>query len=167
MLKYIGGACTMILLCGAFFMTSGCSAIGRQEFVVGKDIDLADVKDFYYTIDASTYPPEFQRYRFTNKDGQYSFYYEKREGNSWPLREKDITVSGTVKLTDGQWREFCDYIKDGKVTKRKDNVNAGGRGPWLYLYWTKDKGTYQVFAFADNVKKQGFEKLCLELKQKK
>jgi len=167
MFKYLGGACAVALLCGALFMTGGCGAAEKKELVVGKDIAMTEIKDFYYTINSSTNPPEFQRYRFTNKDGKYSFYHEKREGNHWPLKEKDITVSGTVELNAGQWQEFAGYIKDGEVTKRTDNATSGGKGPWLYLYWSKDKGTHQVFNFADYGKRQGFEKLCLQLKDKK
>lgn len=169
MLKYIGMACAVLLL-GAFFMTAGCGEgqakmfADKKEYVVGKDIAMTEIKEFYYTIDASTNPPEFQRYRLSNKDGKYEFYHEKREGNTWPLKEKDITVSGTVELTKDQWQEFYGYLKDGKVTKRTDTATSGGRGPWLYLYWQKDKGSYQVFAFADYDKRQSFEQLCLKLK---
>lgn len=172
MLKYIGGACAIVLLCGAFFMTAGCgegnamSLFGKSEYIVGKDITQAEFKEFYYTISSSTNPPEFQRYRLTNNKGKYSFYHEKREGNVWPLTEKHITVSGTVELNDKQWQEFWGYLKDGKVTKRVDDPRGGGRGPWLFMYWNKDKDSYQVFKFADYGKSQSFEKLCVELKAK-
>lgn len=173
MLKYLGGACAIVLLCGVFFMTAGCGVgsaqifFGRKEFIVDKDIAMTEIKDFYYTISSSTNPPEFQRYRVTNKAGKYTFYHEKREGNTWPLEEKHITVSGTVELSDKQWTEFYSYIKDGKVTKRQEDARGGGRGPWLYLYWNKDKGSYQVFEFATYGQKQGFEQLCLKLKNSK
>lgn len=170
MLKYISGICAGVILCGVFFMIAGCGEgnakmlFSKNEFIVGKDIALPEIKDFYYTIDASTNPPEFQRYRFTFKDGKYSFYHEKREGNSWPLREKDITVSGTKELTVEDWQQFYSYIKDGKVTKRTDDATSGGKGPWLYLYWTKDKNAYQVFNFASFEQSQNFEQLCIKLK---
>lgn len=167
MLKYLGGACAIVVLCGAFFITAGCGAAEKKELIVGKDIALKEIQDFYYTIDASTNPPKFQRYRFTNKAGKYFFYHEKREGDIWPLKEKHITVSGTVELNASQWQEFASYVKDGKVTKRTDKATTGGKGPWLFLYWTKDKGTYQVYDFANYGQRQGFEKLCLQLKEKK
>lgn len=172
MLKCIGGACAVALLCGAFMTLTGCGEgnamglLGKNEYVVGKDIAAADIKDFYYTLSSSANPPEFQRYRFINKDGKHSFYHETREGNVWPLTEKHITISGTVKLTENQWKKFFDCVKNGKVTKRVDDAKSGGKGPWLFLYWTKDKGSYQVFDFASFDQRQGFEKLCVELKKK-
>ncbi len=30
----------------------------------GKDIAISEIKDFYYTWDASTAPPHYMRYRF-------------------------------------------------------------------------------------------------------
>ena len=45
---------------------------------VGKDILSDDITDFYYTYDTSTYPPEFQRYRFYAEDGRYYFYHETK-----------------------------------------------------------------------------------------
>lgn len=168
MLKYMGIVCAIVLLCSVF-MLSGCkeviAGLAGNGYTVGKDIKMSDIKDFYYTIDRPVNPPEFQRYRFTNKEGKYYFYHEKREGNTWPLTEKHITVSGTVELSGEQWQEFYSYVQEGKVTKRTDNAAAGGGGPWTFLYWNKDKGKYQVFAFAHAEKKQNFEKLCLRLKQ--
>lgn len=172
MLKYCSVIFAFFMACGAFFMVTGCKEgkAGffslKSEYIVGKDISPNEIQDFYYTVDASTYPPYFQRYRFTNKNGQYSFYHEKREGNDWPLTEKHITVKGTVKLDSEQWNEFLRCINDGKVTKRKDDANAGGRGPWLYIYWTNDKGCYQVFKFIRNEQLIKFEKMCADLKIK-
>ena len=173
MFKYFDGICAIALLCGLFFMTAGCDEgnakmLSEQHlFIVGKDIDMTEIKDFYYTIDASANPPLFQRYRFTNKNGKYTFYHEKREGNTWPLSEKHITVSGTVELSEGQWKEFFSCIKDGNVTKRVDDAATGYRGPWLYLYWEKDKDIYQVFNFANSGQRQNFEELVLKLKDAK
>ncbi|MDO4203508.1 MAG: hypothetical protein Q4D07_03265 [Selenomonadaceae bacterium] len=166
MLKYIGGACAVLLLCGAFFVTAGCSEgkagifTGKSEFVVGKDIPMSEVREFYYTIDSSANPPQFLRYRFTHKDGKYSFYYEKREGDTWPLTEKHITASETVELTSQQWEEFLACLKDGVAAKRTDDASSGGSGPWLFLYWDNDRDIYQVFTFADYERQQRFEKLC-------
>ncbi len=165
--KYLLGITALILLCGAVFMIAGCgesmASAGKKEYIVGKDIALSDIKDFYYTIDASTNPPHFQRYRFSNKSGKYTFYHEKREGNVWPLDEKHITVSGTKELSEQEWRKFFSYIENGRVTKRIEDANAGGRGPWLYLYWNKDKNVYQVFNFAKLEQRRRLEKYFLEL----
>ena len=163
MLKYIGCIGAAVVVLGALCVM-GCSTSSAKEYVVGKDIAVKDIREFYYTIDASTNPPEFQRYRFTNNEGKYYFYHEKREGNTWPLIEKHITVSGTVELNDKQWTDFYACVDKGKVTKREDNANSGGRGPWLFFYWTKDNKIYQVFNFASLEQKQAFEKLCLNLK---
>lgn len=165
MLKYIGGIGAAVILVGAIFMMSGCGETSaKNEYVVGKDIAVGEIKDFYYTIDSSTNPPEFQRYRFTNKEGKYFFYHEKREGNVWPLTEKYITVSGSIELNDKQWSSFFSCVDKGRVTKRSDEAKSGGRGPWLFLYWTKDGKVYQVFNFATLEQKQDFEQLCVNLK---
>lgn len=169
MLKYIGGICAIVLVCVAFFLTASCVEgnakilSNKNEFVVGKDIAITEIKDFYYTIDASTNPPVFQRYRFTSKNGKYTFYHEKREGDTWPLTEKYITVSGTTELSDVQWRDFFNCIDNGKVTERIDDAKSGKRGPWLYIYWENDKGIYQVFEFATHGQRKAFEKFVLRL----
>ena len=75
---------------------------GRRTAVVGKDVAPEDISEFYFTYDASTYPPEFQRYRLFKKDGRVFFYHEKREGDHWPLREEDATVTGTTELSEEQ-----------------------------------------------------------------
>lgn len=163
MLKYIGAAVVLI----STIYVLGCdenNMFSKKEYIVGKDIVVKDIKDFYYTIDASTNPPEFQRYQFTNKSGKYFFYHEKREGNTWPLTEKHIMTAGSLELKAEQWAEFYACVDKGKVTKRQDDANSGGRGPWLFLYWTNDKKIYQVFNFASLEQKQKFENFCLNLK---
>ena len=77
-----------------------------DDINVGTDILYEDITDFYYTYDASTAPPHYQRYRFYVEDGQHYFYHETREGGGWPQTEADITRSGTVELTDSQWAAF-------------------------------------------------------------
>lgn len=171
MLKYVGGTCAVLFLCCAFFMIASCSEgqagifTDRREFIVGRDIPPAAVKDFFYTIDASTNPPFFLRYRFTQKKGKYFFYYEKREGDAWPLTEKYITASRTLELTAGQWAEFLSFIMDGRVTRRTEIASSGGSGPWLFLYWDNDGGMYQVFSFSGYERQQGFENLCRSLEK--
>lgn len=167
MFKYIIAAIGAICLCGVFFLLTGCGIGMAKEFVVGKDISITDIEDFYYTIDASTNPPQFQRYRFFKEAGKPCFYHEKREGNTWPLREKHITKAGTLVLTDTQWKKFYSLLENGKVTKRKENASAGGSGPWLYIYWSKDKDVYQVFEFATATQKNDFERFCVDLVEKK
>lgn len=138
---------------------------GRRSAVVGDDIAGEDISEFYFTYDASTYPPEFQRYRLFKKDGRVFFYHEKREGDHWPLREEDATVTGTTELTGEQWNAFFDLLKGGVVRAREEHLEAGGSGPWLFLYWKNDRGKIQEYSFASYEKQCAFEKLCEALKE--
>ena len=104
----------IVLVVPLFFMM-GCAGAswsfsdmlpGNGPKTVGADVKMEDITEFYFTYDSSTNPPLFQRYRFSVKDGAYQFYHEKREGNHWPLREKDITVSGTKELSPEEWKTF-------------------------------------------------------------
>ncbi len=138
---------------------------GKSEYVVGEDIALADITDFYYTYDSSTNPPDYQRYRFYAEDGAFFFYHEKREGDHWPLTEEDVTVSGTLALSDAQAEEFFDLLSGGTVKSREENLNDGDAGPWLYLYWTGDPGDYQEFSFRSWDTEWAFEDFCQWLKE--
>ncbi|MBR0136853.1 MAG: hypothetical protein IJM15_00370 [Erysipelotrichaceae bacterium] len=140
------------------------SLLGKKEKTVGKDVRIEDVKDFYYTVSSSTNPPRYQRYRFFVNDGKYYFYHEKREGDHWPLNESDVTVSGEIELSEQQWQQFFDCLANGKVSAREENLDSGSSGPWLYLYWSNDKGNIQQFEFESLAKKSEFEQLCAELK---
>ncbi len=132
--------------------------------IIGTEVAIEDITEFYYTYSTSTYPPKYQRYHFSVKDGDYLFYHEKREGRHWPLDEKDITVSGTIKLSREEWNQFFDYVKGGKVEKRKEHLETGGRGPWLFLYWKGDQSKIQEFTFANYGKQTAFENFCVKLK---
>ena len=76
---------------------------GQTERIVGADIADEDIADFYYTYSTSTDPPFYQRYRFYVEDGKKLFYHETREGGGWPQTEENITLSGTVELTEADW----------------------------------------------------------------
>jgi hypothetical protein len=134
--------------------------VGR---IVGQTVMKQDVRDFFYTLSSSTNPPQFQRWRFYEEDGKKYFYHEKREGDHWPLREGDITISGTRELTEAQWDEFFECLQGGSVQRRRDSLESGGRGPWLYLYWRGDRGVIQQFDFADASSRLAFEDLCRRL----
>jgi len=54
-------------------------------------------------------------------------------------------------------------VKGGKVEKRKEHLESGGSGPWLYLYWKGDKAKIQEFSFANLGKKTSFEEFCVKL----
>lgn len=129
-------------------------------YTVGTSIAHEEITEFYYTVDASTNPPYFQRYRFYREGDAWFFYHEKREGDHWPLTEADATVTGTKALSAEETQAFFDCIDGGAVTGRKENLESGGRGPWLYLYWRKDRGKYQVFEFSSWEKEGAFEALC-------
>ena len=145
-------------------MTNLISLFGNKK-IVGKNIAISDITEFYYTYATSTNPPDYQRYHFYIKNGEYFFYHEKREGKHWPLRENDKTVFGTVKLSEAEWTIFFDYLKGGKVKNREESLDCGDSGPWLYLYWKGDKSKCQEFSFESFEKKAAFEDFCLKLKK--
>lgn len=160
------------LLVASMFLLMGCtggsgvldSVFGSGKKIVGKDIAMQEITEFYYTYSTSTDPPHYQRYHFSVKDGKHVFYHEQREGDHWPLKEKDITVSGTKELSDEEWATFFDLIKGGTVEKRKEDYGSGGSGPWLFLYWKGDRGKYQEFSFASWDAKTSFETFCVALR---
>ncbi|MBQ2601847.1 MAG: hypothetical protein II583_00355 [Oscillospiraceae bacterium] len=151
-----------VLLCtAALLFLASC---GRER-TLWKDISTEDFTEFYYTVSGSAYPPEFQRYRFYSEDGSVYFYHETREGDHWPLTENDVTVSGTMKLSDEQASAFFAALEGGTVKQRSEIDESGDSGPWLYLYWKGDKAKYQEFSFADYGAQSRFVELCLELKE--
>ncbi len=152
------GVAALLLVLLALYVTG---AVGRT---VGETVKLKDIKDFYFTYSSSTNPPRFQRYRFyLEEDGKPVFYHEKREGDHWPLREEDVTVSGTRELTGEQWTAFYECILGGTVRRRQKSADAGGRGPWTYLYWRGDQGIIQEFTFPSPEARRAFEEMCLAL----
>ena len=136
----------------------------KRELTVGTDIGPEDVTEFYYTLSSSTDPPRYQRYRFYIQEGRTFFCHEKREGDHWPLREADVTVSGTRELTPAEWDAFFDLLRDGTVEKRKENPDSGGSGPWLYLYWKGDRSVWQEYAFSNRQARSDFEDFCAALR---
>ena len=99
---------------------------------LGTDVPFEDITDFYYTYDASTAPPHYQRYRFYAEDGKHYFYHETREGGAWPQTEENIACSGAVELTLEQWDSFCELLEGGVAVERAEaSDNDGDAGPWL------------------------------------
>ena len=98
------------LLC-VLLLPLGCA--GVSEKIVGKDVKKTDIRDFYWTYDTSTYPPEFLRYRFYVEDSAYRFFWERREGNVWPLTEEHRTASGTLTLSDAEWDALWNCLENG------------------------------------------------------
>lgn len=74
---------------------AGC---GKKEMTVGSAVKQADINEFYYNVDESTYPPQFFRYYFHKENEQWIFHFEKREADHWPLTEADVTESCDVNL---------------------------------------------------------------------
>ena len=135
---------------------------------VGKDIPVSDITDFYYTEENINYDAYYQRYRFYVEDGKHMFFHETRERKDeyGPCTEDDTTLTGTIELTDDQWSEFTDLVSGGTVKSRENSADAGGTGPWLYLYWSNDKGKYQQFSFDSYETQAKFEEYCLSLAPK-
>lgn len=156
---------------GTVFLTvslllTGCGLFSLGGKVVGRDVSKDSFNEFYYTYSKTVNPPKFQRYRFYMEDGKPMFYHEKREGEKVFLTEEDITVCGTMELSDEEWMTFWDYMCSGRVKKRENSVTSGGSGPWLYLYWDGDKEKYQQFSFNEEGMVLGFEEFCEGLKEK-
>ncbi len=167
----------MICLCSLFLFT-GCGGeeedtdvnvtnIFKSNYVVGKDIKEADITEFYYTVENINYDAFYQRYRFYVEDGKHMFFHERRERKNdygW-LTEADRVAMATMELSEDEWKSFYDLVCDGTVTARKDSADAGGQGPWTYLYWKADKGKYQVFDFVSRDALKSFEELCEKLEK--
>ncbi len=119
-----------------------------KEYVVGTDIAMDDINDFYYTEENINYDAYYQRYRFYVEDGKHLFFNETRErkGDYGPCTEEDTTQVGTIELTDDQWMQFCDLVNGGTVRAREESTDTGDSGPWLYLYWVNDESKYQKFS---------------------
>ena len=141
------------------------SSIGNSK-TVGRDVRMEDITEFYWTTSSSSFPPDYQRYHFFARDGSFFFYHEKREGEHWPLTEGDITEAGTIRLTPAEKDWLFMLLKDGRVTKRRESTESGDSGPWTYIYWKKDRSSWQEFTFASYRKMASFEDFCIMLKER-
>ena len=162
-----------VLLLG--LLMAGCGSGKEQETValfsggktVGKDILKEDITDFYFTEQNINFDAFYQRYRFYAEDGKYYFFHETRERKNdygW-CTEDDTTLIGTLELTDAQWSAFYDIVSGGTVTARKESADAGGSGPWYYLYWKNDRSKYQEYSFASYENEKKFEEYCISLRE--
>lgn len=161
--------CVIVLLflaAGIVFGLTEGGFLGKNKFVIGRDIKEDQFLEFYYTESSTAYPPTFQRYRFYTDFGKHMFYHEKREGDKVFLEEEDITVSGTMELSEEEWNTFWNFMNGATVQKRTENTNSGGSGPWLYFYWEKDPGDCQEFHFPQKETESEFEEFCIRLKEK-
>lgn len=155
---------SVFVLCLALLAICGCNQPNNGVYVVGVDIRPEEVTEFYYTVSTSTFPPHYQRYRFYKEDGAYKFFHETREGDHLPLTEADATVSETVELSGDQWSDFLVLIAGGRVIARQEHLEDADSGPWLYLYWTGDKGDIQEFSFATAAERFRFVEFCESLR---
>lgn len=138
-----------------------------KDYIVGKDIVIDDVKDFYYTYHHVNYNPEYQRYRFYKNNDEYIFFHDLRKKDGYGfLDENDSIRKGEIKLNKEEWEKFYSLIIDGKVIKKKDNAESGDSGPWMYLYWKNDKDKYQEYYFASYEKQLEFKEYCESLIEK-
>ena len=70
---------------------------------------------------------------------------------------------GIIELSDEQWAEFYKNICTGIVKAREETADAGGSGPWMYLYWNGDKSKYQEYYFASYDARLKFVEFCVSL----
>lgn len=146
------------------FMICRFAGILPFHFSVGKDIPDSSITGFYYTFYRTGENAYYLRYHFYKDEGEYCFEYETREkAGVGFLSEEDITTSGTVCLNKDQWNTFLDMVNGGTVKKRSENADAGGSGPWTYLYWRRDAGKYQQYSFSEEEKEHAFITFCEEL----
>ena len=143
--------------------TQSPAAAAPDDKTAGIDITFDDITDFYYTYDASTAPPHYQRYRFFSENGKHYFYHETREGGGWPQTEADISRSGTAELTDSQWTAFCNLLYGGTASRREEYSDSGDAGPWLYIYWRGGEPEGREFSFDQPGSVLAFERFCAAL----
>ena len=152
------GLCTPALLCG-------CGRSRTDETITNMHIPIGDVTEFCYTYENINFNASYRRYRLYMEDGRCLFHHEAREkpnGYGWTT-EEDITAAGTFELTDAEWREAVELLKNGKVSRRSDSAETGSSGPWTYIYWKRDKSRYQQFEFSAYGEKLAFEEYCAAL----
>ena len=152
------------LFCASIILPlAGCIKTG--PFILGEDIPLEDVTEFYYTYYNINFNASYQRYRFYTEDGQHFFFHETRErpNGHGPLTEEDTTAIGTVQLSDEQWDRFLDTVSGGTVRKREESNEAGDDGPWMYVYWNGDRSLYQEYSYASRDARDAFIAYCEEL----
>lgn len=142
--------CVAAGLLALFF--AGCSGLTEEEYMFGKDFKAEQVTEFYYTVTDTSYPPKYERRHFFKRDGGYYYFHEKMEG-SLPAYSEALAVIDTGDervrpITEEQWLQLTEILLGGKVTKRSEDITEGGGSrPAVFLYWTNDKGKYQVYSF--------------------
>ena len=155
----------LLILISIVTIFIGCENREDKEMVVGTDIVIEDITDFYYTKENINYDAYYVRYRFYVEDGKYMFFHETRErkGEYGPCTEEDTTMKGAFELSAPLWSKFTDLVRGGTVKKREETADAGGSGPWTFLYWKDDQSKYQQFSFDTYETEKKFEEFCVSL----
>ena len=171
------GVLIAVLVITVLFMNGGALGI---ETIIDEDADTASASGWYTKNDLnSSWDSSMATTVITLEGssakvvGKGAYFYDgdvviTNAGAyvfSGTLTDGSIVSSGTVRLTEAQWGEFFELLKDGTVVKRGGSADSGSRGPWLYLYWTGDKSQYQQFSFDSISTRRAFEDLCAELAQ--
>ena len=109
--------CLALLLCACGKMEQAAA-----DTITDRRIPVGDVTEFYYTGENINYNAFYQRYRFFTEDGKHLFFHETRErpNRYGPTTEADTTASGTLALTDEEWAQFLQLVKNGSVRARAD-----------------------------------------------
>lgn len=156
--KMIAGFLLVFLLIAGFLIYND-----NKIRVVGKEIQVQQIQEFFATYATSTSSPLYQRVVFSVCNQKYRFDYERKEGNHLPLTNHDVVCSGRIELTEEQWSRFIEHLKGGSVSKRKESIESGSSGPWFYLYYENDRGKFQSFTFSSYSVQKSFEDFCREL----
>ncbi len=163
-MKTIRGALLIMICCLTLFC--GCGK-NTKATVTNKKIPVEDITEFYYTRENINFDAFYQRYRFYKENGRYMFFHETREkpGEYGPTTEEDATYTGTLELSEDEWRSFLEFLKDGTVSVKNDSGESGSSGPWTFIYWKNDKGKYRKFDFPSYDASCKFEDFCSALSQ--
>ena len=85
------------------------------------------------------------------------------------VRNIDVSIANETNISEGHIKmiESCktEIISiDKEVEKRKEHLESGSSGPWLFLYWNGDRSKYQEFSFPSWGARKSFEEYCVRLK---
>ncbi|MBP5660552.1 MAG: hypothetical protein J6X08_04385 [Lachnospiraceae bacterium] len=160
-----------ILLCA--LSLAGCTSgedsnvkLFQKTFVVGKDIERYNISEFYYTYENINYDAFYQRYHVYKTDygtPYFTHITRERKNDYGPTTPEDTVKSGTIEMTDEQWKKFYELISGGTVAERKDTADSGDSGPWYYLYWDKDKEKYREYTFESPAAEKALEEFFVSL----
>ena len=161
----------LILLCVLSF--AGCASkedsnvkLFQKTFEVGKDIERYNIKEFYYTYENINYDAFYQRYHVYKTDygtPYFTHITRQRKDDYGPTTPEDTVKSGTIEMTDEQWKKFYELILGGTVAEREDTADSGGSGPWYFLYWDNDKEKYREYKFVSYVAEKALKEFFVSL----